>query len=61
MEKVHVYQTIFQSTLDTSLRGLQYKIVPGNGSASNKHPPSLLSTRQRLLICVPCVNLRRKL
>ena len=27
MEKVHVYQTIFQSTLDTSLRGLQYKIV----------------------------------
>jgi len=27
MEKVHVYQTIFQSTLDTSLRNLQYKIV----------------------------------
>jgi len=27
MEKVHAYQTIFQSTVDTSLRDLQYKIV----------------------------------
>ena len=38
MEKVHVYQTIFQSTLDTSLRGLQNS----NGSAPNKHPPLLV-------------------
>jgi len=28
-EKVYVYQTIFQSTLDTSLIHLQYKIVIG--------------------------------
>jgi len=27
MEKVHAYQTIFQLTLDTSLRNLQYTIV----------------------------------
>jgi len=28
-KKVHIYQTIFQSTLDTSLQDLQYKIVTG--------------------------------
>ena len=58
MEKVHVYQTIFQSTLDTSSR---FTVQNSNGSASDKHPPSLLSTRQRLLICVPCVKIKRKL
>ena len=29
IEKVHIYQTIFQSKLDTSLLELQYKIVVG--------------------------------
>ena len=29
MKKVHAYQTIFQSSLDTSLLNLQYKIVMG--------------------------------
>jgi len=29
MEKVHIYQTIFQLILETSLRDLQYKIVMG--------------------------------
>jgi len=27
MKKVHIYQTIFQSTLDTFLRDSQYKTV----------------------------------
>ena len=60
MEKVHVYQTIFQSTLDTSLRGLQYKIVMEVLLTNTLHP-CLTCTRRRLLICVPCVKIMRKL
>ena len=41
MEKVHVYQTIFQSMLDTSLAS-RFTVQNSNGSAPNKHPPLLV-------------------
>jgi len=41
MYNVCIYIKIFQSTLDTSLRDLHYKIVIGSGH--NKHSPRYLS------------------